>query len=43
MVQINLEYCVPFWSSNHQKDIAELEKVQKTVIKMTNSLEHLSY
>lgn len=43
MGQQYLEYCVHFWSPGLQKDIAELEKVQKEATKSIRRLNHLSF
>ena len=43
LVRAHLEDCIQFWSLHLKKDIVEVEKVQKRVIKMMTGLGHLPY
>ena len=35
------EYCIQFWGSQHNKDMEQLEQVQRRTMKMTGGLDHL--
>lgn len=42
-VHTHLEYCMQFWSPHLQKDLAEIEKVQRRATKRIRGIELLPY
>ena len=39
----HVEYCIQFWSPQHEKGMELLEQVQRRAMKMIRGLEHLPY
>ena len=43
LVRPHLEYCCQVWRPYHQKDVDNIEKVQRRVTRMIPEISHLSY
>ncbi len=43
LVRPHLDYCVQAWRTYYQKDIDNIEKVQRRALQMINGLERMSY